>query len=45
MLGLIEVLFGYGVSIVGLREQPSAREVAGSVLLVAAIAGLLWDRA
>jgi drug/metabolite transporter (DMT)-like permease len=45
MLGLIEVLFGYGVSIVGLRERPSGPEVAGSVLLVAAIAGLLWDRA
>jgi drug/metabolite transporter (DMT)-like permease len=45
MLGLIEVLFGYGVSVVGLRERPSGREIAGSVLLVVAIAGLLWDRA
>ena len=45
MLGLIEVLFGYGVSVVGLRERPSGREIAGSVLLGVAIAGLLWDRA
>jgi len=45
MLGLIEVLFGYAVSIVGLRERPSAREVAGSALLVVAIVGLLWERA
>jgi len=45
MLGLIEVLFGYGVSVVGLRERPSGREIAGSALLVVAIAGLLWDRA
>jgi drug/metabolite transporter (DMT)-like permease len=44
MLGLIEVLFGYGVSVVGLRERPSGREITGSILLVVAIAGLLWER-
>jgi drug/metabolite transporter (DMT)-like permease len=45
MLGLIEVLFGYGVAVLGFRERPSAREIAGSALLVVAIAALLWDRA
>ena len=45
MLGLVEVLFGYGVSIFALRERPSAREVLGTALLVLAIAALLWDRA
>ncbi len=45
MLGLVEVLFGYGVAVLGLRERASAREVAGSALLVVAIAGLLWERA
>jgi len=45
MLGLIEVVFGYGVTIFGLRERPSRREIAGTLLLVLAIAALLWDRA
>jgi drug/metabolite transporter (DMT)-like permease len=45
MLGLVEVLFGYGVSILGFRERPSPRENAGTALLVAAIVTLLWDRA
>jgi drug/metabolite transporter (DMT)-like permease len=45
MLGLIEVLFGYGVAIFAMRERPSARERLGTVLLVVAILGLLWDRA
>ena len=45
MLGLVEVLFGYGVSIFALRERPTAREVSGTALLVVAIAALLWDRA
>jgi drug/metabolite transporter (DMT)-like permease len=45
MLGLIEVLFGYGVAVLGFRERPSPRENTGTVLLVAAIAALLWDRA
>ncbi len=45
MLGLVEVLFGYGVSILGLREWPSRREQLGTALLVIAIVGLLWDRA
>ena len=45
MLGLIEVLFGYGVTIFGLGERPSRREVVGTLLLVLAIAALLWDRA
>src|SRR4030095_9970617 len=45
MLGLVEVLFGYGVSIFVLRERPTAREVWGTGLLVGAIAALLWDRA
>jgi uncharacterized membrane protein len=45
MLGLVEVLFGYAVSVVAMRERPSGREVAGTLLLVVAILGLLWDRA
>ena len=45
MLGLVEVLFGYGVSIFALRERPSPREVWGTALLVVAIVALLWDRA
>jgi len=45
MLGLVEVLFGFGVSVVSLRERPSGRELLGSALLVAAIAALLWERA
>ncbi len=45
MLGLVEVLFGYGVAVLGFRERPSPRENAGTALLVVAIAGLLWDRA
>jgi len=44
MLGLVEVLFGYGVAILGFRERPSPRENAGTALLVAAIVALLWDR-
>lgn len=45
MLGLVEVLFGYGVTIFALRERPGRREVAGTLLLVLAITALLWDRA
>jgi len=45
MLGLVEVLFGYGVSILGFRERPNARESAGTAILMAAIVALLWDRA
>jgi drug/metabolite transporter (DMT)-like permease len=45
MLGLVEVLFGYGVSIFGLRERPSRRELSGTVILMLAIVLLLWDRA
>lgn len=45
MLGLVEVLFGYGVSIIGLGERPGPRERLGTLLLVVAILGLLWDRA
>jgi drug/metabolite transporter (DMT)-like permease len=45
MLGLVEVLFGYGVTIFALRERPSRREVVGTLLLVLAITALLWDRA
>ena len=44
MLGLVEVLFGYGVSIFGLRERPSRRELSGTVMLMLAIVLLLWDR-
>jgi drug/metabolite transporter (DMT)-like permease len=44
MLGLVEVLFGYGVTLVGFRERPSARENVGTALLVLAILVLLWDR-
>ena len=45
MLGLVEVLFGYGVAIFAMRERPSGREQLGTALLVVAILGLLWDRA
>jgi drug/metabolite transporter (DMT)-like permease len=45
MLGLVEVLFGYGVAIFALRERPSRREVVGTLLLVLAITALLWERA
>jgi drug/metabolite transporter (DMT)-like permease len=45
MLGLLEVLFSFGVSILGLRQRPSRREVAGTSLLLLAIVALLWDRA
>ena len=45
MLGLVEVLFGFGVSVVSLRERPGGRELLGSALLVAAIVTLLWERA
>ncbi len=45
MLGLIEVLFGYGVAIVAMRERPGRREQLGTALLMIAILGLLWDRA
>ena len=45
MLGLVEVLFGTGVSIVAMRERPSGRELVGTLLLVVAILALLWDRA
>jgi drug/metabolite transporter (DMT)-like permease len=44
MLGLVEVLFSYGVTIFALRERPSRREQLGTVLLVVAILALLWDR-
>jgi drug/metabolite transporter (DMT)-like permease len=44
MLGLVEVLFGYGVAILGFRERPSGRENLGTAVLVLAIAALLWDR-
>jgi drug/metabolite transporter (DMT)-like permease len=45
MLGLIEVLFGFGVTVLGHRETPSRREVLGTALLTLAIVVLLWDRA
>jgi drug/metabolite transporter (DMT)-like permease len=44
MLGLIEVLFGYGVAVFALRQRPTGREQLGTALLVVAILGLLWDR-
>jgi drug/metabolite transporter (DMT)-like permease len=44
MLGLVEVLFGYAVAVLALRERASAREVLASALLVLAIVALLWDR-
>jgi drug/metabolite transporter (DMT)-like permease len=44
MLGLVEVLFGYGVAVFALRQRPTGREQLGTVLLVVAILGLLWDR-
>jgi drug/metabolite transporter (DMT)-like permease len=45
MLGLVEVLFGYGVAILGFRERPTPRENLGTALLLTAILALLWDRA
>jgi drug/metabolite transporter (DMT)-like permease len=45
MLGLVEVLFGWGVTVLAFRERPSARENTGTALLVLAILALLWDRA
>jgi drug/metabolite transporter (DMT)-like permease len=45
MLGLVEVLFGYGVAVFALGQRPTGREQLGTLLLVAAILGLLWDRA
>jgi drug/metabolite transporter (DMT)-like permease len=44
MLGLVEVVFGMGVAIFAHRQPPTRREVAGTALLVAAIAALLWER-
>jgi len=44
MLGLVEVLFGYGVAIFALGERPGRREQLGTALLLAAILALLWDR-
>jgi drug/metabolite transporter (DMT)-like permease len=44
MLGLVEVLFGYGVAVLALRQRPTAREQLGTLLLVTAILALLWDR-
>jgi len=44
MLGLVEVLFGFGVSVFALRQRPGPREALGSALLVVAILALLWDR-
>jgi drug/metabolite transporter (DMT)-like permease len=44
MLGLVEVLFGFGVSLLALRERPQPRDLLGSALLLAAIGLLLWDR-
>jgi drug/metabolite transporter (DMT)-like permease len=44
MLGLVEVLFGFGVSVLALRQRPGRRELLGSALLVLAIVALLWDR-
>jgi drug/metabolite transporter (DMT)-like permease len=45
MLGLIEVVFGFAVTVLGHRETPSRREVVGTALLTLAIVVLLWDRA
>ena len=45
MLGLVEVVFGFGVAIFAHRQPPSRRELAGTALLVLAIAALLWERA
>jgi drug/metabolite transporter (DMT)-like permease len=44
MLGLVEVVFGFGVAIFAHHQLPSRREVGGSALLVLAIAVLLWER-
>ncbi len=44
MLGLIEVVFGYGVAIIGMRERPGGSEQLGTGLLMLAILALLWDR-
>jgi drug/metabolite transporter (DMT)-like permease len=44
MLGLVEVLFGLGVTVLAHRERPSRRELVGTALLVLAIAVLLLGR-
>ena len=45
MLGLVEVLFGFGVTVLAHREIPTRREVLGTALLTVAIVALLWERA
>jgi len=45
MLGLVEVLFGFGVTVLAHRERPTRREVLGTALLTVAIVALLWERA
>jgi drug/metabolite transporter (DMT)-like permease len=45
MLGLVEVLFGFGVTVLVHRDVPSRRELVGTALLTLAIVGLLWERA
>ncbi|MEN8162066.1 MAG: hypothetical protein ABFS41_18495 [Myxococcota bacterium] len=44
MLGLVEVLFGFGVTVLLHRDTPSRRELLGTALLTLAIIGLLWER-
>jgi drug/metabolite transporter (DMT)-like permease len=44
MLGLVEVLFGFGVTVLAHRERPSRRELVGTALLVLGIAVLLLER-
>jgi drug/metabolite transporter (DMT)-like permease len=45
MLGLVEVLYGYLISVVRFHERPSRREIVGSIVLIVAILALLADRA
>ncbi len=45
MLGLVEVLFGFAVTVLVHREIPSRREVLGTGMLTLAIVALLFERA
>ena len=41
MIGLLEVVFSYGVTVLWFREQPTARELAATALIVGGIVLLL----
>lgn len=45
MLGLVEVLFGYGISVLRFKERMARHEIVGTVILIGSILTLLADRA